>query len=173
MAVSSVIGKTRAAAGDVVPPIIEREGTRDLANGGTMILLAAYIGFVAWRGNLGALWQLTYQDVVQQGFWKWFAAVIILYALASTETMKPLFAPLLALIVAAMLIETAESGQLQTAAKGFNSIFGHSGSRTTGQGLLSGADPSSNALLSAAPAAPLTPSLLSGDATGTGIAGLI
>lgn len=83
------------------------------ANAAILVALAIYLGAVIWQGNLGAFLSTAWADFSGQGgaqrpaFWQWFLALVILLWLAENDTTSGLFAPLLAIVVIAMLIELA------------------------------------------------------------------
>lgn len=93
------------------------------SNSATMLILAAYVATVLWRGNFALLIGNLRNDFFgrdaapaagsapatgkQPAFWKWAFGLIILYALASNARLNFLFGPLLMLALAAMLINIA------------------------------------------------------------------
>jgi hypothetical protein len=98
------------------------------ANGAAALLLAAYLVIVWYRGNLASLASSAQADFLgtgqQTAFWKWALALVILYALASTPSLRVIFAPFLFIVIVAMFIEAAEKGRLAGINKAFNAIFG-------------------------------------------------
>lgn len=115
------------------------------ANATVLLLLATYLAAVVWRGNIGAFATAVWNDFSGQGsstvgpggavtvtgtggvaFWQWALALVILYALAENNTTAPLFEPLLAIMIVAMLLQLAikQPQVFKKLTQGINSIFG-------------------------------------------------
>jgi len=103
------------------------------ANGLAMIVLAAYLIAVVWRGNLQFFLKTLWQDISGKqtsgrAFWQWGLAVVVLYYLATNDTTEEFFGPFLAIMVVALLIQLAGAqpqlfNNLSTA---LNKVFGGS-----------------------------------------------
>ncbi len=82
------------------------------ANGIALLLLAAYLAAVTWKGNLGALWSALYKDLFEKGpagvaFYQWIIGLAILWWLANKPETSKVFEPLLYVALVALLIQLA------------------------------------------------------------------
>lgn len=75
------------------------------------VILAVFLVIAIGQANLGALAQAAKDDFLgtdtARPFWRWAVAVLILMGLANSPKTKPVFGPLLGVVLVAMLIETA------------------------------------------------------------------
>lgn len=91
--------------------MIAKSATTGNANAAAALILGAYLAIVLYQGNLGALATQAKMDFLgdaqHPAFWRWAIALLILYALAQNKATNFLFAPLLVMALAGMLIEMA------------------------------------------------------------------
>lgn len=147
-------------------------------NAAVALLLGAYLAIVLYQGNLGALATQAKTDFLggatgtgatQPGFWKWGAAVLILMALAQINAVKPVFGPILAITLVAMLINIASENPqaLSNLESGVQSFF----SPATSQG--APAPPASGTTTGTAAGTSTGSSSAIGSAAGSPFAGLL
>lgn len=82
------------------------------ANGIVLLLIAAYLAAVTWKGNIGALGSALYKDLFDKGqagvaFYQWLIALVILWYLANKPETSKIFEPLLYIALVALLIQLA------------------------------------------------------------------
>jgi hypothetical protein len=77
------------------------------------ILFAVYLAVVMFQGNLVPFLGAVKDDFLgsdnQPAFWKWFLALLILFALAQSPRLNFMFGPLLVIVIVALLIELAQN----------------------------------------------------------------
>lgn len=69
-----------------------------MINGFAAILVGVYLALVAYQGNAGTFFSTVAQDFKGAGqipgFFKWFIALVVLYALTKNEKFAPITVPL-------------------------------------------------------------------------------
>lgn len=98
-------------------------GVTNGIGGAVAIALAVYLGVIVINGNSANLAAALNQDFWshngRDGFGKWALAIIILLALASSDTLRPFVAPIYFTTLVAILIKEGNSGKLFSTISGY------------------------------------------------------